>query len=269
MFLTEFDQKQLLVLYPGRFQLPHLGHKAVFDYLLKTFKSPNTFVVTSDKVTLPKSPFNFAEKKSLLQLAGIPNDKVVEDPQPYQAKSLVDKFDAANTILLFAVSEKDMAEDPRFSFAPRKSDGKPSFMQPFKSLDQCKSVSNGIAYIVTTPTFQFNVLGKPVQSASEIRSMFINGNDKVRKQIFTDLYGKFDPKAFALISSKLSSIVESVRCLKESLVQGWGNLRDDQIRNEISKLMDEMKQYALDGNSAAVAEYVRKLQPFLQAANHQ
>lgn len=353
MFLTEFDSKQLLVLFPGRFQLPHLGHKAVYDHLVKTFKSPNTFIVTSDKVELPKSPFNFAEKKSLLALAGIPNDKVVQDPQPYRAVDLVAKYDAANTILLFAVSAKDMAEDPRFAFKLKK-DGSQPYLQPFKSLDQCETPDKH-GYLVTVPTFEFKVLGKPVQSASEIRSMFINGNDKVRKQIFMDLYGKFDPKAFALISSKLSSITEGITdwrnqsrpgferiknnldlgpaekeylmlindpdgpifrasCysfpkgraareqaadqvakkynidpailhnaeeqrmvsilqsrkgrLKEALVQGFGEMRPEQVRAEISALIDEMKQHAREGNMAAVAGYVRKLQPFLQAAQN-
>ncbi len=204
--LFEDTQRQVLVCYPGRFQLPHLGHKAVYNFLVKKFGANNTYVVTSDKVELPKSPFNFAEKSQLIGLTGIPKNRVVQSSQPYRAPELLSQFDTSNIVVIFAISEKDMAEDPRFKFGTKK-DGSPTYFQPFVSIDKCRPASEH-GYLLTTPTFQFDVLGKPVQSASEIRNMFINGDNKTRIKIFTDLYGKFDQSAFNLIASKLASITE-------------------------------------------------------------
>ena len=38
----------------------------------------------------------------------------VQTKNPTQAQEVVEKYDPTNTILLFAVSDKDMAEDPTF-----------------------------------------------------------------------------------------------------------------------------------------------------------
>jgi nicotinamide mononucleotide adenylyltransferase len=53
---------QLVVFYSGRFQPFHLGHGEVFRELQSRFGRDNVYIATSNKVELPKSPFNFSEK---------------------------------------------------------------------------------------------------------------------------------------------------------------------------------------------------------------
>ena len=66
MYVTELfeetDRVQILVIYPGRFQPWHKGHKAVYDYLIQQFGRDNVFIATSNKVDPPRSPFSFSEK---------------------------------------------------------------------------------------------------------------------------------------------------------------------------------------------------------------
>ena len=140
MFIGELFEavaKKILVIYPGRFQPFTKGHAAVYQHLCDKYGAGNVYVVTSDKVDPPRSPFNFAEKKAMITLTGVDPSHVMQDAQPYQAKGLVDKFDPSSTVLLFAVSEKDMAEDPRFQFKPKK-DGSPSYFQPLTDLKKAK-----------------------------------------------------------------------------------------------------------------------------------
>lgn len=202
--LFEANQMQVKVIYPGRFQPAHKGHKAVYDHLCKQYGADNVYIVTSDKVDPPKSPFNFAEKHQMWSLMGVPADKVVQSSQPYQAKELVANFDAANTVLIFAISEKDMAEDPRFSFKPKK-DGSPSYFQPFTSIDQCAPLAQH-GYMATVPTFDFKVLGQPANSATQIRAQFASADEATQKKIVQDLFGKFDPKVFAIMQNKLATV---------------------------------------------------------------
>ena len=71
--LTESPVTTVLVIYPGRFQPMGQHHAAVYKKLASKFGKSNTFVVTSDKVTLPKSPLNFKEKYLVMKKHGVTN----------------------------------------------------------------------------------------------------------------------------------------------------------------------------------------------------
>ena len=126
MHISEAIQ-QTIVVYPGRFHPFHKGHASVYKHLKSKYKT--VYIATSDKVDPPKSPFNFAEKRAMMLHAGIPANAIVQTKSPYRADEIVSQYDSETTVLIFAVSEKDMAENPRFSFAPKK-DGSPSYFQP-------------------------------------------------------------------------------------------------------------------------------------------
>ena len=155
MFVNELFESDTamntLVIYPGRFQPWHKGHKAVYDYLVKNFGSDNVFVATTNKVDPPRSPFTFSEKVQFMNLTGISADSIVETRDPYKALEVVQNYDPNTTRLIFAVSEKDMSEDPRFSFKTKK-DGSPSYFQPMPNdaSDMVPLKQHG--YIMTVPT---------------------------------------------------------------------------------------------------------------------
>jgi hypothetical protein len=206
MFIYElFESKnsEVLVIYPGRFQPWHKGHFAVYNYLVGKFGRDRVFVATSNKVDPPRSPFSFNEKIQFMHLTGVPEDRIVETRDPYRAVELVHKYNPNTTTLLFAVSEKDMAEDPRFSFG-RKKDGSPSYLQPMPNdMDNMLPLGQH-AYIMTVPTFNFEVLGKPMRSATEVRAQFKSADDNTQKEIITDLFGTYDSNVHAIMKSKLS-----------------------------------------------------------------
>ena len=82
-YITE-DKIKLVVLYPGRFQPFHLGHKEVFQSLQNKFGRDNVYIATSNKTEMPKSPFNFSDKIKFMIAAGIPADRVLEVSSPYK-----------------------------------------------------------------------------------------------------------------------------------------------------------------------------------------
>ena len=189
-----------LVIYPGRFHPFHKGHASVYNTLVKQFGAGKVFISTSDKVAPPKSPFSFEEKKQMMLLTGIPASAIVQTKNPYQALELVEKYDPANTILMFAVSEKDMAEDPRFSFKPKK-DGSPSYFQP---AGKNMSPLEKHGYIITVPTLSFKVLGQPMKSATEFRSNFASADEDTQQKMLTDLFGKYDADVHELMKQKIT-----------------------------------------------------------------
>ena len=56
-----------IVIFPGRFQPFGRHHSEIFKKIQDIFGEENSWIVTSDKVELPDSPFNFIEKKKIIQ----------------------------------------------------------------------------------------------------------------------------------------------------------------------------------------------------------
>jgi cytidyltransferase-like protein len=206
MFVTELfpPTKDVVVVYPGRFQPFHKGHKAVYEHLSKTYGASNVFICTSNKVEEGKSPFNFQEKLAMMEYAGILKSQVIQSSQPYRAQEILEHYDPNNTILLIAVSEKDMTSNPRFTFETKK-DGSPSYFQPLPESIKKSHTYSTHGYIVTVPTFEFKVLNKPMLGASDLRQFFLESNDLTRQDIVKDLYGRFNKDIYDIINSKYAS----------------------------------------------------------------
>ena len=208
-----------IVIYGGRFHPFHKGHKSVYEHLVKKFGPDSVYVVSSAKQAPVSSPFAFEDKKKMMQLLGVPADHIIQVRNPYQPKEITSHVDGQSTAIVFALSAKD-AE--RFTFKPKK-DGSPSYMQPYdpsnlKPLDET-------GYVLVVPTVDFNVAGKPVRSASEIRGMYIKANDVGRVQILKDLYGKA-PKALKAIFDRDLAITETIfRLMKNTLTESKQPLR--------------------------------------------
>lgn len=205
MFITELAEPTLLVIYPGRFQPFHKGHHAVYEYLTGKFGRNNVYIATSNKTDNLKSPFTFAEKAYFMQLTGVPADRIVQAANPYQIQSILQtsniQVNEANTVVIFAVSEKDMAEDPRFSFKSLK-DGSAPYFQPLRNIKDTVAMDQH-GYIMTVPTFDFTVAGAPMRSGTELRQLYAGADKKNRQAIIADLFGKYTREADQIMSSKL------------------------------------------------------------------
>lgn len=204
---------ELLVIYPGRFQPAHKNHAKVYNFLITKFPYASVFISTSNKVSLPRSPFSFDEKKRMLISAGVPEDKIIQTSNPYQAVEITKKFNPANYKLIFAVGGKDMdPAAPRFNFLPTKKGD-----AYFKPLSNIKDITpqliselysfNKHGYVATTPTYNFklNITGVsiPIKGASEIRDIYKSASDLGKKEIISQLYGEFSEDIYHLFNNKL------------------------------------------------------------------
>ena len=95
--LTEIESpiKTVVAIYPGRFQPMGKHHAQVYDWLAKQFGKQNTYVATSDKVDLPKSPLNFREKVQVIRKHGIQN--VVQEKNVYAPANILKKYNPETT----------------------------------------------------------------------------------------------------------------------------------------------------------------------------
>ena len=193
--LFENENTNLIVVYPGRFHPFHVGHGKVFQYLKQKYKGAQVFIASSGKTDAHKSPFEFNEKKKMMMLAGVDPNSIVQTRIPYVASEITDRFDPDTTVVVYAVSEKDMAEDARFDFPAvgkkLKKDGDPAHVQKWTGMKDARPLREH-SYIVTVPTFTFKIRGEAVNSATQIRNMIANANERELVQILQDLYGRSD-----------------------------------------------------------------------------
>lgn len=197
-----------IVIYPGRFHPFHRGHMASYEYLTNRYGDNAVYIATSDVQAPITSPFNYTDKVAMMTALGVPASHIVRVKNPYQAREITDSLtpeEKANTSLIFAVSEKDMAEgSARFQFGTKKN-GEPSYLQPMpKNEKQLKPMSKH-AYVMVTPTVNFRVQGADANSASQIRQLYIQGNDADRNTIIADLYGEVVPQLRDIFDARLGT----------------------------------------------------------------
>jgi hypothetical protein len=185
-----------VAVYPGRFHVFHRGHQAVYDHLVKQYGPENVYIATSAKQDAAKdSPFSYDDKIKMMTTMGVPPGRIIEVTNPYNIKEIAKKLglDSDQDHLIYALGAKDAQ---RFEYKPESA---------LQLLSQTKKMApvNRHAYVEVVPTATFNVMGRPVSSASEIRKMYQAGNDNDRDQIIADLYGVVDPELRAIFDQRL------------------------------------------------------------------
>lgn len=183
---------QLVVLYPGRFQPFHLGHGEVFRDLQSQYGRDNVYIATSNKVELPKSPFNFSEKVQFMHAVGVPSDRIIEVTSPYKLPE--PQFNPANTIFIVAVGAPDR---DRLRPDSVKKDGSPGYYKTFKSLNECQTADkHGYVIIENERQKVITINGQPVDVShgTPARAAWnaVRNDPELRSQYLLQMFGRDD-----------------------------------------------------------------------------
>ena len=215
------SKKNTIVIYSGRFQPFHKGHHDVYRFLKERYD--NVFIVTTNTKSKDKKryPFNFNQKVDIMKKLGRVEEidiypepvsnpysdfyilnhikylKSISDTLPIHIKKRINNIDLKNTLVLFAISDKDMhpgdGTKPRFTFPEnnlvftKKTNNRgnliPAKIQKIKSRKHFRNTTfNNIRsntntkfnYILTVPTNIFNILGENINSATQLRNMIVD-----------------------------------------------------------------------------------------------
>ena len=185
--------KKTVVVFVGRFQPMHKGHYGTYQHLVKKFGKNNVYIGTSDKVQLPKSPFNFKEKvKIATSMFGIPKSKIFKVKNPYKPTEILKKFDEKTTAFITVVGMKD------------KDRLKPDSGKYFQSYKGEPSVGyRDGGYVYAAPQSGGGISG------TETRNGLSVGSDEQKQNFFKKrAYGKFNATIFKMITDKLNEDLE-------------------------------------------------------------
>jgi hypothetical protein len=209
----EVTEKKTIAVYPGRFQPMGRHHAEVFKEILNDPKYDEVFIATSDTVDMsakegtPKSPFNFQEKKQIIQSHDISSDNIIKVKNPYNAKEILQNYNPEEYSVVYLVGEKDMKESPRF----QKTEG---------TTDEGWEWQIGVA-----PHVSIDVPGHGEMSGTTLRTA-LKGSDP---ESFQQIMGFYDPLIYDLIKNKLRQLEENqlplgifLRMIEESLTGMYG-----------------------------------------------
>ena len=210
-----------VVIYPGRFQPMLSHHVAVYDYLVKQFSDADVYIGTSDKVS-DTSPFNFKEKQMIAMAQGIDPNKVLFAPQPY-VHTFYKQFDHENTIVIFAVGEKDMPErfamtniDPSTGLDMKVKEPEPKYYQMINSMKDTPLPMSKRGYLFEVPNIDID---GEVASATAFRNQIKSSPDKeAAKSVFDKQFREYNEEVFNLVYNKIVGNLESFLLGKENKV---------------------------------------------------
>ena len=188
---------KVIAVYPGRFQPMGRHHAATFKWLQDKFGKENSYIVTSDKVEMPKSPLNFSEKAAIASKYGF-GDNIVRVKNPYKAEEVTSKHDPETTAIVFMVGKKDMEEDPRFKIGVKK-DGTPGYFRKYEQGKKMEPFTKH-GYLIVAPHVSLKTPDGQEMSGTSIRSVL--SNPKSTPDEFKSIFGWYDPKIEKMIKSK-------------------------------------------------------------------
>jgi len=269
--------KNIIAIYPGRFQPFGKHHAAAFKWLQTQFGAPNCYIATSNVVDPPKSPFSFVEKADIISHYGF-NGHTVQTKNPYKAEEILSNMNPQDTAVVFLVGQKDMQDDPRFAMKPRK-DGNPSYFQPYDKNKQALQGFDKHGYLVVAPHVSISIPGFGEMSGTTLRQVLGDKKPRAQKEkIFKDIFGWYDKNTANMIFDKLEALQETKksaiaeimkkknqitsRSISESQTpvfskQWWNESLDlteaisiDELKSKFKKFIEALKQ---EGKETKVA----------------
>ena len=195
--LFEAKAQKTLVILPGGFHPFHPGHLSLYTSAQQAFPGADIYyAATNDK---SQRPFDIADKARLAEIIGVPKGHFVQVTSPFQAREITSKYDPDSTVLIFGRSEKDRDEPPRPGGV--KKNGEPAYLQPYTKNPAPMAQHGYMAYL---PTVEFPAGPSGVTSATQIRNMWPEADEKQKQAIVADLYPRNPRLARQILDRYLS-----------------------------------------------------------------
>ena len=196
--IVESKNKTIGIL-PGRFQPFHQGHLYMYTKLKE--QCDEIYIATSGKIQPPKSLLTFAEKKTIMEHSGIPSNSIIQCRVPYVPVEILQNYKENEDRVIFAVSQKDMGSNPRFTFGP-KANGKASYYKLHRGDTKMDPFSRH-GYVMVFPVHKFKLGNLPISSATEFRNYFSRVNEKLQERMITEMYGSYNPEVHRILKNKI------------------------------------------------------------------
>ena len=204
LFEIKSAPKRLVVVYGGRFEPFHKGHYQCYNSLVKKYGQANVWIATSNNTNFnPKSgeisPFNFKEKKQIITtLYDIDPRRIVQCKNPaFKPVEIFDMYGSYRPIYVAAVGRKDEERYVGNFFHPLPTDlDLPDQSSELLALDEHAGYYIEVA--MKAEGISGTLVREDLLAAAD--------DDKQRKKLFVQYFGKYDPTIDTLMVARLRDI---------------------------------------------------------------
>jgi hypothetical protein len=193
---NDLVDKDVLVIYPGKFQPMAIYHKEEYDRICRKFDKDNVIIVTDDITDAIEKPLTFDEKSSIMRRHNVKH--IMQSNTPFHATNVIEKFDNESTVVIYAVDKDDVSKLKDYKRLMRWNG---TSQLPYKDIQNpyvYYMVVNHVRYDI--PSFGkmesksiFTALGDRSAKLSELKSRFIS------------IFGWFDVDIFNMVVSKFNT----------------------------------------------------------------
>lgn len=189
-YMTPKNDK-CIVVFSGKFQPWHGGHKISYDQLVDKFGKKNTYIATSDKNDDAVHPFNFEEKKKIIttMFPDIDSSKIIQVKSPYAPKEILEKF-PTDTVYVTALGHKN--RDRLDSGEYFEDFGEDKDMNGYKD--------NGYIFIMKDND---KYIDDEKLTGTAIRNVFRTDDEEKKRRVFEIIYPQFNEEIFDLLNTKI------------------------------------------------------------------
>lgn len=195
-----------ILVYSGRFQPFCKHHYVCYQWAINQFGKDNCYIATSNVVSFPNSPFDFNEKKQIIQQFGIPDDKIIQVENPYNCKELLSDNDKEHVVVVYLVGYKDK---DRF----KTTDD--SYYQLYNPYNKKNQPYTKHSYILISPYISLKTVSNIEYSGTSIRDALYKLyedaelTDNNRKSLFEKIMGWYDDGTYNMICDKFNKLIRT------------------------------------------------------------
>ena len=203
---NDLVDKDVLVIYPGKFQPMAIYHKEEYDRICRKFDKDNVIIVTDDITDPIEKPLTFDEKSSIMTRHNVKH--IAQSNTPFHATNVIEQFDGDTTVVIYAVDKDDVSKLKDYKRLMRWNG---TSQLPYKDIQNpyvYYMVVNHVRYDI--PSFGemnrksiFTALSDRSAKLAELKSRFISIFSWFDVDIFNMVVSKFNTKRGKMKESKL------------------------------------------------------------------
>lgn len=255
---NEIIDKDIIILFPGKFQPMGQHQRQEYLRLCREFGKNNVYVVTNDMTDIHTAPLSFTEKLKIMKRHGVMN--IEKALNPFMPMELLNQLDEKNTVVIFAVSKKNLSKLNGFK---RLTKYNKSSHLPIKD------VQNPYVYYILTNNVKYEIPSFGEMNNKTIFKALSDRNAKLSelKSRFISIFGWFDANIFNTVMDKFNTNRGDLKDGKENLKplqmvtrtfwnKVYESVANDKSINEVATLPQNM----LDELEKIAKQYFHKIE---------
>lgn len=193
---NELVDKDIVVLFPGKFNPMGIHQREEYDRLCRNFDKENVIVVTDDLTDPIEKPLSYDEKSKIIKRHGVKN--IMKSDTPFHATDILEKFDSSNTIIVYAVGSDDVSKLKSYKRLMKwNGTSKLSY----------KDIQNPYVYYMVVNHVRYDIPSFGRMTSKSIFKALSDRGAKLSelKSRFISIFGWFDVDIFNMVIEKFNT----------------------------------------------------------------